>query len=142
MEKTRLELGEYRLKRAKGLLEEAEILLKVKKYRGVINRGYYAAFSAIRSLLALIGLDSAKHSGVISLFDRYFIKEGYLEKSLSKIIHGAFEKRQDSDYGDFTTISKEEAEDFFKDIGRFLKEVSALFTSFANSEKDLLVVKE
>ncbi|HVJ49982.1 HEPN domain-containing protein [Desulfitobacterium sp.] len=42
-------------------------------HHSVINRYYYAAFHAVRALLALKELDSSKHSGVISYFNRFLI---------------------------------------------------------------------
>jgi uncharacterized protein (UPF0332 family) len=97
----RQSLSEHRLNKAKALLTQAELLLTNDQYDGSINRSYYAIFNAVRALLALIRMDSRGHSGVISLFDRYFVKTGICEKSLSKIVHAAFDVRQDSDYEDF-----------------------------------------
>ncbi len=63
--------SDYRLEKAKDLLAQAELLLKDKRFDGCVNRSYYTIFSAIRAMLALAGIDSRKHSGVISFFDRY-----------------------------------------------------------------------
>ena len=40
----------------------------MRSYRSANNRAYYSIFHAIRSVLALDGFDSKKHSGVISEF--------------------------------------------------------------------------
>jgi uncharacterized protein (UPF0332 family) len=69
------DLSDYRLSKARELVDEAKLLFDNKRYDGCINRSYYAIFSAIRSLLALVGLDSRKHSGIISYFDRLFVKK-------------------------------------------------------------------
>lgn len=39
-------------------------------------RAYYAMFYAAETLLSKLGLDFAKHSGVITEFNRHFIKTG------------------------------------------------------------------
>ena len=62
------DLSDYRLNKAKELAEEAKLLFENKRYDGCVNRSYYAVFSAVRALLALLGLDSRKHSGVIAYF--------------------------------------------------------------------------
>ena len=56
------DLSAHRLKKAKDVLRQADLLLKNAEYDGSINRSYYAIFNSIRALLALIGVDSRKHS--------------------------------------------------------------------------------
>jgi len=75
--------------------------LRNHQYDGSVNRSYYAIFNAVRSVLALLRTDSRSHSGVISFFDRYFVKTGIFDKRFSKIVHAAFDTRQDNDYEDF-----------------------------------------
>ncbi len=65
-----LGLSQWRLEKAEKTFIEGDQLLKLGFYNGAINRFYYAAFHAARALLATKNLDSAKHSGVISLFNR------------------------------------------------------------------------
>ena len=91
-------LVDYRFSEAKQTLEEARILVINRAYRGSINRSYYAMFYAAMGLLSLKTLGSSKHSGVISFFDREFVKTGELSKDLSRSFHRAFEERQMSDY--------------------------------------------
>ena len=117
------DLSDYRLEKAKDLAEESTLLFENKRYDGSVNRSYYAVFSAIRSLLALIGLDSRKHSGVISFFDRYFVKPGIFSKEHSKIVHNSFSVRQASDYQDFYIISDSQARDQLEKCLKFISEV-------------------
>lgn len=114
------DLSEYRIEKAKELLSQADALLKMASYDGSINRSYYAIFSAIRALLALVRLDSQKHTGVIGFFDRYFVKTGICEKSLSQILHTAFEARQISDYQDFYRPTVEQAQQQFENAQRLI----------------------
>ncbi|MCU0288739.1 MAG: HEPN domain-containing protein [Acidobacteria bacterium] len=59
---TAIDLSGYRLNKAKDLLKQAGVLLGNSSCDGSINRSYYAIFNAIRALLALIRIDSRRHS--------------------------------------------------------------------------------
>ena len=100
-------LVEYRLTEAEETLREAEILLNQSAFRGSINRSYYAMFYAVLGLLATRSLGTSKHSGVIGLFDREFVKTGLLSKELSRSLHRAFDERQASDYGEMLEPDQE-----------------------------------
>lgn len=117
------DLSEHRLNKANSLLIQAELLLKNHQYDGSINRSYYAIFNAIRSLLALVSLDNRRHSGVISYFDRYFVKTGICDRQFSKIVHTAFDARQDNDYEDFYLPSEIDAKEQFENARQFVKEI-------------------
>ena len=114
------DLSQHRLQKAKDVLRQAELLLKNHEYDGSINRSYYAIFNAIRSLLALVGFDSRRHTGVISYFDQYFVKTGICEKRLSTIAHTAFDSRQVHDYQDFQTLTYEQAKLQFDEATQFI----------------------
>jgi uncharacterized protein (UPF0332 family) len=87
---------------------------------GAVNRFYYAAFYAARSLLALREMDSSRHSGVISLFQAQFVKPGLFATETAKALPRAFEKRQNSDYGDFSTVTATEARSVRTEVDGFL----------------------
>lgn len=67
-------LARHRLSRAREAFAEGEQLLAASGLMGAVNRLYYAAFYAARALLALREVDSSRHSGVISMFQRHFVK--------------------------------------------------------------------
>src|SRR6266851_8956540 len=52
---------------------------------------------------------SSKHSGVIALFQRHFVRPGLVTRDVAQALPRAFEKRQKTDYGDFATIEPDEA---------------------------------
>ena len=64
----------------------------------------------MRAVNALDDYDSRKHSGVISHLNCEHVKKGDFPKEVSKMIKGAMEVRQQSDYEDFYVVSKEFAE--------------------------------
>jgi len=136
------DLSKYRFVKAKDLLSQAILLHNNQKYDGSINRSYYAIFNGIRSLLALIKLDSPKHSGIISYFDRYFVKTKIFNKKYSEIIHYAFDIRQDNDYEDFYTPSKDESARQIKECEEFLQEIEKIIESIIIGKINLPQIKE
>ena len=116
-------LVEYRLTEAEETLREAEILLNQSAFRGSINRSYYAMFYAVLGLLATRSLGTSKHSGVIGLFDREFVKTGLLSKELSRSLHRAFDERQASDYGEMLEPDQELAALLLTQAQMFVREI-------------------
>lgn len=123
-----IELSAHRFGRAKEELQTAELLLKSGSYRQSINRSYYAIFHAVRAVNALDGFDSSKHSGVIAHFNQQYVKTGMFEKEASKIIRGASELREQADYEDFYSATKEEATSVFNDAQGFIDMVGTFLT--------------
>src|SRR4030095_17150462 len=80
-------LARHRLSRAKGAFSEGDHLLTAKAFMGAVNRYYYAAFYAARALLATRELDSSRHSGVISLFQKHFLTPGLVSTDKPKALH-------------------------------------------------------
>lgn len=119
-------LARHRFSRAKGAFSEGDHLLTAKAFMGAVNRYYYAAFYAARALLATRELDSSRHSGVISLFQKHFVKPGLVSTDKAKALPRAFEKRQKSDYGDFSTVTAKEAQTIRNEISDFLEECEQL----------------
>ena len=122
------ELSAHRFGRAKEELQTAELLLRSNSYRQSVNRSYYAIFHAIRAVNALDGFDSSKHSGVIAHFNQQYVKTGIFEKRASKLIRGASELREQADYEDFYSATKEEADSTFADAKTFIDMVEKFLT--------------
>lgn len=116
-------LSLYRLEDAKEKLSSARILLENNRFKDSVSRSYYAMFSAARALLATKGLDSAKHSGVIALFNQHFVKTVLVDKTMGRILENAKDIRENSDYGDFAIVTKEEAEEQVKNAEKFIQEI-------------------
>lgn len=116
-------LVKYRLSEAAETLREAELLLRESAFRGSINRSYYSMFYALLGLLATKGLGTSKHSGVISLFDRNFVKTGIFPKELSRSLHRAFDERQANDYGEMLEPDLELAESIFVQAEKFIEDI-------------------
>ncbi len=110
-EESRRELCRYRMESAIEYLKASRYLLDGDFIKDSIGRSYYAMFSAARALLALDGVDFSKHAGVISYFQREYIKTGMLDKEYSKYLSEAFRIRNHSDYADFYVVSRQDAEE-------------------------------
>ena len=116
-------LAQHRLERAKEHFQSAKELLANNHFLDSVSRSYYAVFTAARAVLATVDKDSAKHSGVISLFDQHFVKTGKISSDASKIIHEAKEYREKADYADYPEITKEIAGSELVKTERFIQEV-------------------
>ncbi|MBI1875185.1 MAG: HEPN domain-containing protein [Acidobacteria bacterium] len=93
-------LAQLRIDRAIEALREADLLIADQRWRGAINRLYYAAFHAAKALLAVRNLDTSKHSGTIALFQQHFVKTELVPTDLARGLSRAFDKRQLTDYAD------------------------------------------
>ena len=122
-EEKKKELALYRLKQADETLDEAEFLLVGKKSpRAIINRAYYAMFYAVLALLIFEPYSSSKHSGVLSYFNRRFIKGGLLSERAGESINTAFELRQRGDYKEYAELSYEQVQPYIQKAGEFIGE--------------------
>lgn len=104
-----IQLAQYRIQQAKDTLKEAHILAQEERWRGTINRAYYAMFYAVLALTVVKEFSTSKHSGVLAFFDREYIKQGIFPKQFSKRLHLAFERRQTQDYGEFVIVNHDMA---------------------------------
>lgn len=93
MNEALLSLIEYRLQEADEAREEAAILLENGKMRGALNRVYYSMFYATLALLATKEFSSSKHSGVISMFHKEFVKTGLIPADVARYLDIAFDLR-------------------------------------------------
>ena len=134
MNKTVKDLASYRLQQAVTCIKSAKILMEAEDYKGAANRSYYAIFHCMRAVLALEGIDFAKHSGVSAYFRKEYIKSGIFDIEFSDIIREAFDYRSDSDYDDFYLISKDEIDEQIQNAERFYDGVSC----FVNSKLEAL----
>lgn len=123
MERDRKELSMYRFEQAAQCISSAKLLSKTGDFRGAANRSYYAIFHAMRSVLALDGVDFSKHSAVSAYFRKTYIKTGVFEVEMSDIISMSFEMRSNSDYDDFYVISKADVDDQIKNAEKFCASV-------------------
>ena len=124
MEKVRV-LSNYRLEKAKQDLETAKINLEHGMLAQSVNRSYYAAFHALRALLAYDTFDSKRHSSILGYFNKNYIANGKIEQEYYKIIASAFDIRTRSDYQDFYIVDKEDARKQIVNVEKFIKMIES-----------------
>jgi uncharacterized protein (UPF0332 family) len=118
-----LELCRYRFQQADDALSEAMLLLDATHYRGALNRAYYAMFYALQVMVVQNKVKVSKHSGVISYFDREYVKPGIIEKKFSKWLHRLFDLRQDADYGDMFEPSERQCQEAVEQAKEFVQRI-------------------
>lgn len=107
----------HRLKQSEETLFEAKKMLQEGfSPRSIINRAYYSMFYAVLALFLKtnVHVKTSKHKGIISIFDKEFVKSRKLDKHYSQILHDVFDARQESDYKEFVELSHEDTDRFVK----------------------------
>ena len=72
---SRHDLIEYRSRRSKNALKEAELLFDNGYYNGAVSKLYYAAFYAASSLMLKYQLKASTHSGIKTMFGLHFVSK-------------------------------------------------------------------
>ena len=102
-------LSEYRFNDAVATMQTAKLCIDNNHYKDAINQCYYGAFYAIKSVLAIKGIDFKRHKDVVAYFNHHYVKGGKFSRELGKKIAKLKKKRENSDYDDFYLASYEEA---------------------------------
>jgi uncharacterized protein (UPF0332 family) len=129
MDEKLLDLSLHRLNKAKDDLKSAETLFEKGQFAHSMSRSYYCMFDATRAILSFDKFDSKKHSGVLSFFNRNYIKTGKIDVKFSRYLKAAQIIRLDCDYDDFYIADKktaqlqlENAKCFLEMVEKFLEE--------------------
>lgn len=119
----------YRFKTAVETLETAKLCMENRHYKDAINRGYYAAFYAIKAVLALGVVDFKRHKDAVAYFNQHFIATEIFNKDIGRKLGRLKRKREASDYDDFYIASLDEtleqlhsAEDIVMSVRNYLKQ--------------------
>src|SRR5687768_11032123 len=81
------------------------------------------------TLLALLlseGIDTSKHSGVIALIHKHFVKSGKLSKEQGRDLNWLFELRSVGDYGVSLHVAQDDAHKAVDTTEDFIKAVKGL----------------
>jgi uncharacterized protein (UPF0332 family) len=113
-----LEIKTY-LSQSKEALETTKLLLDHQRFREVISRAYYSMFYAASALLCIEGKTTSKHSTLISLFHRYFIRTKKFNDYYYRRFVKAFEDRLNADYKVLKPIADEIAYKKYEDAQKF-----------------------
>ena len=113
----------YRIKNAAETLDTAKLCIQFKRYKDSVNRCYYAAFYAVKAVLALEETDFKRHKDVIAYFNQHYVATGVFEKELGRRLGRLKKKRETSDYDDFYVASYSEASEQYEAAELIVKNV-------------------
>ena len=113
---------------------EKEDCVEGNHYKDSINRSYYAAFYAIKAVLALSEIDFKRHKDVIAHFNKNYVAQGEFNREIGKRIARLQQKREKSDYDDFYIASKDEAFEQIETAEMIINAVEVYLTSKNKSD--------
>ncbi len=96
---------------AQETLDTAKLCMEYKRYKDAINRCYYAAFYAVKAVLALEEVDFKRHKDAVAYFNQNYIATNIFEREIGKRLGRLKRKRETSDYDDFYVASYDEAKE-------------------------------
>jgi len=115
-----------RIESARETLEDARTLAETQRWRGCLNRLYYACFYAVVALLETDGRGSSKHSGVRSLFQKNYVHTGMISKDFGRFYSKMMDHRTRSDYDLERPLPVESIPDWIAEGDRFIEAVVEL----------------
>ena len=107
MDERQLDLSKYRLQEAKDSLKVAERCLE----DGFVK---YAAFYAIKAVLALGTIDFKRHKDVVAYFNKEYVATEIFPRELGRKLGRLKQLREKSDYDDFYIASKNQAQEQYE----------------------------
>jgi uncharacterized protein (UPF0332 family) len=116
----------YRMRQTEETLAEAVKMLETGfSPRSIVNRSYYAMFYAVLALFIHSNTPhkTSKHSGVIGVFNKEFIRTGKLDARFAKMLYDLFDERMELDYRDFAEVSEEDSRNAVLSAQEFVSEI-------------------
>lgn len=111
LDNRREDLSRYRMDTAEETMDAAKICMDGKHYKDAVNRSYYAAFYAVKAVLALEEKDFKRHKDVVAYFNQYYVATDIFPKEVGRKLARLQQKREKYDYDDFVVVSKDEGEE-------------------------------
>ncbi len=111
--------------------QDVKLLLKSDSFVSATNRMYYGIFYIISALAVKNEFSTSKHSQLIGWFNKNFVRYSKVEPKIGRIIHNAFDQRQEADYN---PLSNFQYDDLFEDF-KNMQEVIRVVEKLINEEK-------
>lgn len=102
------------MQNAKETLNAASLCLEQKLYKDTINRCYYAAFYAVKAVLALEEVDFKRHKDAVAYFNKTYVATEIFSKEIGRKLGRLKQERESSDYDDFYMASASDAVEQFE----------------------------
>jgi uncharacterized protein (UPF0332 family) len=126
---------ELKLKKAKALLSEADILFQNKFYATVINRLYYSCFHATKSLLLTKNIIPKTHSGVIHQLHLHFVQPGNFDTAQASFFSRLMQERIEEDYTDAMIEDEENTRSFIEPAQNYVAYIETLIGNIFSENK-------
>jgi uncharacterized protein (UPF0332 family) len=104
-----VDLCRYRINSAEETLDTAKLCIENKRYKDAINRCYYAAFYAVKAVIALEEIDFKRHKDAIAYFNQNYVATDIFDREVGKKLGRLKRKRETNDYDDFYIASYDDA---------------------------------
>ncbi len=114
------------LKKARRSIKAAELLLSQGDYDFAISRAYYSMFYCAEAVLLTKNMKFKRHSAVIAMFGKEFVKTGLLPEKLHRYLINAYSEREKGDYESLFMQSEEEARSILEKAREFISEIEKL----------------
>lgn len=88
--------------RSNQALQDAETLLQTGSLNASVNRLYYACFYRVKAISIPINKKAHTHTGLKTIFNQHFIKNGKVKTDWGKFYSLLFYERNMADYAEFT----------------------------------------
>ena len=111
---------QLKLKKAKNILAETDVLMKNQFYSNVINRLQYSCFHATKALLLTKDLIPKTHKGVIAMLHENFVRPGLFDPQHASFFSELMQKRIKEDYDDEILINETDVIDFIEPAKRYI----------------------
>jgi uncharacterized protein (UPF0332 family) len=85
-EKDCKELSKLRFENAINTLEDANDLMALGRYKGTINRTYYAVLYSVRAVIAFDGTDSKRHKTIMAHFNKEYVHKGLFPSEFGNLL--------------------------------------------------------
>ncbi len=109
MSEKKVDLCIYRMRSAIETLGVSALCLESQHYKDSINRSYYAAFYAVKAVLALEEVDFKRHKDAVAYFNKIYVATDIFPREIGKKLGRLKQERETSDYDDFYIASAADA---------------------------------
>ena len=123
MSKKEMDLCIYRIQSAIETLGVAALCMESKHYKDAINRSYYAAFYAVKAVLALEEVDFKRHKDAVAYFNKTYVATEVFPREIGKKLGRLKQARETSDYDDFYIASLAETTEQYRAAEMIVAEV-------------------
>ena len=113
----------YRIRNAVETLGVAALCLESQHYKDSINRSYYAAFYAIKAVLALEEIDFKRHKDAVAYFNKTYVATEIFSRETGKKLGRLKQERESSDYDDFYVASLTDPTDQYNSAKLIIDEI-------------------